>query len=236
MSLLVAGGELKAREGRGEAIVQLLPVADLSFEAGSVALTAKTKEPAILWSSVGFRKETPERLEQLRRQPEAPERRPDLEAAARDEEDANAKRITSFAVREPGGRTVILETGPLGRANAMMRDCARDQLISWGVDPAVQEKIVKPARTTSLVKLFSSKDYPASAVNRGEQSIIQARLNIGADGRVTHCTSLTFFEAPGFAEVVCKKLRTARYTPAELADGTKVATYDMATIRFVLPD
>lgn len=234
MSLLVFGGDLKAREGE-EATVQFLPVAGLSFEGGGVARTAKSKEPAVLWSHVEF-------LVEHRKTPE--ERRQEYgvavdalaePAAIRAEEDANAKQISGFAIREPGGRTVILETGSLGRANAMMRDCARQQLISWGVDPAVQEKIVKPARTKNLPGLFSSNDYPPGAVASGEQSIVQARLNIDADGHVSRCTSLTYFQAPGFAEVVCKRLSAARYTPAELADGTKVPTYDLATIKFIMP-
>lgn len=153
----------------------------------------------------------------------------------REEEASNAKQITSLQIREPGGRIVLLETGSLARANAMMRDCAREQLVAWGVDPATQDKIVRPVQAGKLTHLFSPADYPSSAIREGAQSVIQARLNIGADGRVTKCTSLTFFSAPDFAEVVCKRLRTARYTPAELADGTKVPSYDIATIKFVMP-
>ncbi|MCW3797904.1 energy transducer TonB [Sphingomonas sp. BN140010] len=235
MSLLVFGGDLKAREGEAGGSVQLLPVPGREFDTGGVTQTAETEEPAILWPHIELLAPHRKSRQELREEYQQAEHEQPKAAAIRAEEDANAKLITSFAIREPSGRTLILETGSLGRANALMRDCARQQLLAWGIDPAVQEKIVKPARTKNLPGLFSSSDYPPGAAARGEQSIVEARLNIDAEGRVRKCTSLTYFKAPEFAEVVCRRLSKARYTPAELADGTKVPTYDLATIKFLRP-
>lgn len=239
MTMLVFGGELKARPGSGKALASFLPLSDLSFETEDVGTTTtKTRGSAIFWSWVSFvkgQREAREAAKERRKKGEQQVRDLQKEASNRAEEAANARQISSLQIREPGGRLVTLETGSLGRANAMMQDCARDQLIAWGIDPAVEDKIVRPARNDNLARLFSYADYPRSAMRDGAQSVIQARLNIGADGRVTKCTSLTIFSAPDFPEVVCKKLQTARYEPAELADGTKVPSYAIATIKFVLP-
>jgi hypothetical protein len=233
MSLLVFGGELNVGEGQAGGSVQFLPVPGLAYNTGGVTQTAKTKEPAILWPQIELLVPHRKSRQEIRQEYEQSEQV--ASAATRAEEDANARLITSIAIREPGGRTLVLETGSLGRANAMMRDCARQQLLAWGIDPAVQEKIVKPARAKKLLGLLSSNDYPPGAVSAGEQSIVQARLNIDAEGRISKCTSLTYFQRPEFAEVVCKRLSAARYTPAELADGTKVPTYDITTIKFIMP-
>lgn len=104
------------------------------------------------------------------------------------------------------------------------------------MDPAVEGKIVRlPVATRNIANLFSASDYPSVAFRDGDESTIQARLNIGADGAVTKCTSLTRFKAPGFDTVVYDKLSGLRYKPAELLDGTKVPSYDLVSVRFVLP-
>ncbi len=235
LSMLVYGGGLKSRTGDRDASAVFIPLSDNVLNGGHVAETVtKQKQTAILWSRVYFR-----------RSPKSPEvskagkqegRDLAKEAGDRAEESASAAMITGLEIRESGRHKVVLQTGPLARPIAMMRDCANEQLQQWGVDPAVEDKIIHlPVATKSLTNLFSSSDYPMEASRAGEQSMIQARLNIGADGVVTKCTGLTRFKAPAFDKVVCDKLKGVRYKPAELADGTRVPSYDLVSIRFVMP-
>ena len=59
---------------------------------------------------------------------------------------------------------------------------------------------------------------------------------VDATGKITNCTSLSHFDAPQFNKVVCDIFKKrAQFEPAELADGTKVASYYTVNIRFKMP-
>jgi hypothetical protein len=236
MSLMVFGGVLRASLGSGDAKAVFLPFDTHVFSSFNVAETLGTKETAILWSAIdfqpGWKNEEPRRKNRNERQTRNLAR----EAAARALEAETAAKVTGLQITEPNGRKTILQTGSLAKANAMMRDCAREQLVKWGVDPEVQDKIVRGAyNQTNLATLFSESDYPRQAVFEGNEAIVRARLNVGADGAVTRCTSLTAYRPPEFAEVVCKNLSRAKFLPAELADGTPVPTVTTVNVRFQMP-
>jgi hypothetical protein len=130
-------------------------------------------------------------------------------------------------------RPVILETGSLGEAITLFDKCSRDSLRDWGVDPDVEDKIVRPVWAPKLSSWFSSSDYPSEMFMQGIQSEVKFRLLVDASGRVTKCTSLTHFSQPEFAKVVCDGImRRASFEPAELADGTKVPSYYVNRVIF----
>jgi TonB family protein len=131
---------------------------------------------------------------------------------------------------------MVLKTGPLGKAIAMFDECERDLLKQWGVDPAIQDQIVKPVWSQSPLGWFTSDDYPSSALARNEESTVNVRLAVDSSGKVTKCASLSAYAAPDFNKVVCNVYLTrARFAPAELADGTKVASYYSQNITFKIP-
>jgi outer membrane biosynthesis protein TonB len=141
--------------------------------------------------------------------------------------------VTGLQVTEPGGRKVILKTGSMKRAVALMRECGNEQLAGWGFDPAVMQRIAYPASSNrSLADLFDSNDYPSRALFMGSEAIVSARLHVGADGKVARCVSLTPYKEPSFGEVVCRNLSRATFQPAKLADGTAVPDMVVANIRF----
>lgn len=235
MSLMVYGSALRAKMDAGRGQAAFLPFADNRFEDGAIAETIAAKETAIYWTYVDF---LPGQPRERTTTPPAEMGKRDLvhEASMRALEDSTTARVTGVEITEPGGRRTILQTGPLAKANAMMRECAREQMVAWGLDPAIQDKIVRSAVSKApLARYFASSDYPTRAIFQGQQSIITARLVVGADGKVTRCTSLTRFRAPDFAEVVCRNLARARFEPAQLADGTPVPDFTVARVRFELP-
>ena len=128
---------------------------------------------------------------------------------------------------------MILETGSLGEAIRLFDKCSRDSLRDWGVDPDLEDKIVRPVWTPNIANWFSASDYPSEMVMQGVQSEVKFRLLVDASGRVTKCTSLTHFSQPEFAQVVCDRImKRARFEPAELADGTKVPSYYVNRVVF----
>ena len=235
LSLLVFGGSFKTRPGTSGAKIAFLPFPALRENEGMVVETATDKKPALFFNRVHLMPD-----EEAKNKSRGDHARVDRdlakEASRRAAETQMLAQVTGIELAEPSNRKTVLATGKLDRVAGMMRECAREQLVDYGIDPAVQDKIVRGAWSTKpLYTLFDWRDYPQEAVVKGEESVINARLNVGADGKVTRCTTLTRFQTPGFAEKVCAKLRQATFRPAELADGTKVPDFVTTSVRFRMP-
>ena len=106
----------------------------------------------------------------------------------------------------------------------------------WGIDPQLEDKIVRPAWSGGRgASWFNPDDYPAVRLRKGQETVVKARLLIDAQGRVTKCTALSHVEAPEFQKIVCDSfMARGRFEPAELADGTKVQSYQIIAVRYQL--
>ncbi|MFL6763381.1 MAG: energy transducer TonB [Sphingomicrobium sp.] len=192
-----------------------------------------TKGPAVVVSSVDFlpdevAEKIEKKVEQLRLNPAL--RPPPLDLAEEAQTKARrlefASKATEFEIDARRSRPVILETGSLGAAVKMFDKCSRDSLRDWGVDPDIEDKIVRPVWAADPHKWLTSDDYPPEMLRRGQESDVKVRLLVDATGKVTKCTSLSHYQETSFNEVVCDKfMKRAHFEPAELADGTKVPSF-----------
>ena len=232
----------KPLEGYLEAVpARFLPVQGKPM-TGRTATTSDHRQPAILWSKVTllsdeFAARNAKRLEGRRANPGV--RPPPLDLA--EEAQMKAKRLefalnaTELEIDTRRDRPVILETGSLGDAIKSFDKCSRDSLRDWGVDPDIEDKIVKPVWSPAVGSWFTSNDYPRDMLMRGEESDVKVRLLVDASGKVTKCTSLSHFKEPSFNDVVCGKfMKRAHFEPAELADGTKVPSFYRNHVIFVM--
>ena len=203
--------------------------------------TAQSREgSAVLWSRVDLLPE--ETAAKFRKEDEAGVRKPGVrppptslaeKAQIKAQHLEFAAKITGIEVGR--SRPIILETGSMGEAVKAFDKCSRDSLRFWGVDPDVDDKIVRPPWSPTILKWFSADDYPTDMMLKGEQSDVKVRLLVDATGRVTKCTSLSHFKEKSFNDVVCAKfMARAHFQPAELSDGTKVPSYYVRHIVFRL--
>ena len=200
---------------------------------GEGAKSTASGAPAVLWSWVPLLPDS--LMDSLRKQgmetgclSRLGERPPAKDLAQAKLVDAARQQFASKVDEfEVGSRhPVILETGPLAEAIKVFDQCGRDSLRDWGVDPDVEDKIVRPVWAKDPSKWFSPNDYPTGMLRAGEQSDVKIRLLVDAAGRPTKCTSLSHFTVVEFNKVVCDNfMRRAHFEPAELADGTKVPSY-----------
>ena len=188
---------------------------------------------AVLWSRVRF---LPDDLAEKyeKREKEATSgagvRPPAIDLAQKAETEAKhmdfAAKVTELEVDARSGHPLILETGSLGAPIKAFDKCSRDSLRDWGVDPDVEDKIVRRPWSPNVRQWFTPDDYPPAMTVRGQQSDVKVRLLVDATGRVTQCTSLSHFKEKSFDQIVCNKfMKRAHFEPAELADGTKVPSY-----------
>ena len=143
--------------------------------------------------------------------------------------------MTELEIDSRRNRPVILETGSLGEAIKTFDTCNRDSLRDWGVDPDVEDKIARRPWSPNVSSWFTPEDYPGAMQMQGKQSEVRVRLLVDAAGKVTKCTSLSHFDEPEFNRVTCDKfMKRAKFLPAELADGTKVPSYYINRVNWVL--
>lgn len=127
-----------------------------------------------------------------------------------------------------------LEFGSLAKPMEQLRTCQTDLLKSWGYDPVVQTTLAKPARpTNSPAAWLQPSDYPAGAVALGQNGIVQFRLDVDADGKVSGCHVLARTSPDVFADTTCRAVtRRARLEPALDAGGNPVRSFYVQKVRW----
>lgn len=116
-----------------------------------------------------------------------------------------------------------------------LKDCERNLLVGWGMDPAVLASIETPPRG-NLVSFFTTSDYPIDAMRMRKQGTASVRFWVAADGRVTDCRIVASSGSPLLDARSCQIItRRARLEPARTKIGTPVASITFARIRWLLP-
>jgi len=88
----------------------------------------------------------------------------------------------------------------------------------------------------NLPSLFSTDDYPQSAIRNEEQGTTAVRLTIGTDGRVADCSITQSSGSSALDTATCNIIRRrARYSPAKDQAGNPITGTDAARIRWELP-
>jgi outer membrane biosynthesis protein TonB len=239
MDIVAIGEPLDAYSA--EVPAKFLPVGGKPF-TGRFRHTSDTKEPGVLWS---FPRMLPDSwIEKEEQKQKARSRNPRARPPADDlaevmekraARQAFAKAATAFEIDNNRRHPVILDTGSLGDPMKAFDQCIRDSLRDWGIDPDLEDRIVRRPWAPDPSRWFSADDYPAELVRAGSESEVNVRLLVDASGRVTKCTSLTHYDEPKFEQIVCGKfMQRARFEPAELADGTKVPSYYINRVIFRL--
>lgn len=235
MDMLVIGRGLDTM--KDEVSARFLPSGTV-LDHGRPAVAANDSRTAILWGGARLLpKSLDDRVEARDKSANAaPRTRPaPIPKAQQDEEKAarHAFATATTEIRIDSRRPVILETGSLGEAIESLDDCARVSLRDWGVDPDMEDRIVRPVWAVDSNRWISPNDYPGEMLRGGHESEVNARVLVDAGGHVTKCTSLSRYEQKEFNKVTCDKItQRAMFSPAELADGTKVASYYTVRVRF----
>jgi protein TonB len=88
----------------------------------------------------------------------------------------------------------------------------------------------------NLVALFSTDDYPQSAIRNEEQGTTAVKLTIGPDGRVSDCSITSSSGSSSLDNATCSILRRrARFTPAKDQAGNPISDTYSQRIRWELP-
>ena len=145
---------------------------------------------------------------------------------------ADATSITVDTDRDP---PVTVSPKGLKAALAALKLCDTDLLLSWGLDPAEDTHVAKPAEGDAQ-KWFTSDDYPAEALQRMLQGDTTILWGIDTDGRVRDCRVVAGSGDAALDKAACDGLiKRARYTPAIGLDGKPMVTHRTRHIIWRMP-
>ena len=242
LTMVVMGKRVRASLDESKVSARFLPVQEKGFLGA--AQRTQDNQAAVLWTSVPLvanieldDKKMPEEARKAVALARSGVRPPAQDISTRNflrqaHETLEAE-TTALEIKIPGHTPVDLETGSLKEPMKMFAQCDRDLLHDIGLDPDVQDRIVRPVWAPKPNSWFTASIYPKSALSKGEEVSVLIRLLVDASGRVTECTSLSQFDAPDFKKAVCDAaMKYATFQPAELADGTKVPSYFVDRIQF----
>lgn len=120
-----------------------------------------------------------------------------------------------------------LALGPMDKPMEAMRKCTADLVTNWGFDLAALRGMSRaPVPVNSPGAWLTAKDYPGTALGRGQQGIVQVRLAVGTDGSPQSCHIQKSTRPVEFDEAVCRGLmKRARFHPALGADGEPMPSF-----------
>ena len=153
------------------------------------------------------------------------------------ETDLGEKRATTLTIRQTGGASVVLETGPMAVPLKALRHCTDSLVKAWGIDPdGYKSAISPPVPTGATGNWITADDYPTSAIRAGKGAWLKFVLMVGPDGKVADCRIVS---GPGdvvFRKITCDLLRrNGRFSPARNAHGDPVRGHWASSIKWDVP-
>ncbi|MEA3048327.1 MAG: periplasmic protein TonB [Sphingomonadales bacterium] len=89
----------------------------------------------------------------------------------------------------------------------------------------------------SVARFFADEDYPAEAIRRDEQGIVEFELDVGKDGRVRRCTVTASSGSPLLDSTTCRLVtQRARFEPRTDADGRPMRARYVSRLTWRIPD
>ncbi len=103
--------------------------------------------------------------------------------------------------------------------------------------PPPAPKTVEPAKARGdLHALFSTDDYPNSALQAQQQGTTAVSYTVGTDGRISGCDVTSSSGSSALDQATCKILRSrAKFTPAKNNLGQPTTDSGTVRIRWVVP-
>lgn len=141
---------------------------------------------------------------------------------------------TSLTIKFPGGEHFRLETGSFAKPMAVMRACTSDLVKYWGYDLNIQSQLKQGSVPLSDPGTwFKPKDFPKTAMLRGQNALVQIRLDVTETGTVAGCHIQFRTKPDELADLLCKLItRRARFSPALDFAGKPVRSFYVTKIRW----
>jgi len=142
-------------------------------------------------------------------------------------------KIDALTVRPARGSPIKVHLGDMVQPLAAMRACVDDLYKSWGLEPAQQKALSRPASPIEATVKHMQQDYPQRMLLTGTSAYVPVRLLIDASGEATSCVVQSDVADEAFKAAVCQNLQGS-FDPALDAGGRPVASVYHTSVVFLM--
>lgn len=142
----------------------------------------------------------------------------------------------SYIALKQSGHEVMLNTGPLDIAFEALNNCSASLITEWGLDLEQHMTMTRPPIWTNQKAITRRiiANYPTTALRKGEQAIVNMRVNIDEAGAVTQCTIGKTTDTNYLNSPACGPMQKAEFKPALDKDGKPMPSYYRTSITYVI--
>ena len=152
------------------------------------------------------------------------------------DESRPAAAIDAFVIAFSRGRPLTLPLGSMAEPLAQLDACAQDLPRKWGLDPAVQQSLQRPATPIGPEGWLAPGSYPWVFLRNSLSMIVNLRMVVDARGIPTECVVQAPKTQSGAEVLTCREMmKTARFDPAIDGSGNAVPSYFATTIFYATP-
>lgn len=138
--------------------------------------------------------------------------------------------ISAIVVGLRSGSVIQLNVADVAKPLAALRACVDNLIASWGIDPAVQDSLSRPAKPDIADVRKVQARYPPTMLRNGMNALVSVRLMVDAGGTATSCVVQTPTADRDLQRNICSSLR--HFRPALDASGKPVASVYTTTVIF----
>lgn len=148
-----------------------------------------------------------------------------------------SKQGNEVRINPPGaGPDLVLQVGPMLKAVVSMQTCMDELLTHWGIDAVAHKTLQRlPKPLNNPGRWMTTDDYPEGALRGGESAVVNFRVTVASDGRVSGCAIQRATRGPEFVKRTCELIRQrARFEPALDATGKPIASYYVNAVQWLI--
>ncbi|MEE4339096.1 energy transducer TonB [Erythrobacter sp.] len=144
-----------------------------------------------------------------------------------------ASKVAYVGIKQRGDEIRLL-TGPLDEAFEVLNQCTAGLVAEWGLDFERQRSASRMPEWTNMAAVVRriQKDYPRTALNRGEQGLMRMRVIVSPEGLVEECTIIKATDTEKLESPACDAMQDAKFTPALDAAGQPMRSYYVTRITY----
>lgn len=147
------------------------------------------------------------------------------------------KAVTYLRLEQGKQQPIILNLGAMDKPFAVMQQCVDDMVSNWGIDIEAHKSLQRRAAPVSNpANWVNTEDYPSKMLAEEQSAIVEFRVDIDENGKVTGCHIQASTRPKEFDDAVCGSLvRQGKFKPALDANGKPIRSYWKSTVTFLTP-
>jgi hypothetical protein len=153
--------------------------------------------------------------------------RPEEASAAQ----ARVAAVNEFVIAFSRGRPLALQLGSMAEPIAQLNACSAELPRKWGLDPAVQQSLRRPATPIDQASWLGPGTYPWAYLRNSQSLMVHVRMLVDERGAPAECVVQAPRTQSGAEALACREImKTARFEPALDSAGNPVRSYHATTI------